>query len=351
MEETYKIDLKDRKILYELDLNCRQSLTRVGKKVGLKKDVVSYRIKNLQDAGVIINYFTDIDTFRLGYNVFRIYINFQYVTSDIKEKIIQYFVDYKYSWVVATIKAEIDLDIVIWAKDIFEFYQFWEKTLDKYEDYFAKYAISIYIKAHVYKKSYLLPVENAEDDREIYNMNCGGKSVEIDETDYKLLNELAVNARAPLIELSEKLGCSSQTINYRINNLVKSGVIRGFRVNLNYSKLGLQNFKVDIYLKDHKLKKPVLDYLKNKSYLEYMNLAIGWADLEPEFVVKNFDDLIKILEEINTRFSGVIKKQSFFITEKMYNITTLWTNWNLIDNQLLKLVITKNLYFMVTTFD
>jgi DNA-binding Lrp family transcriptional regulator len=313
-----KIDLKDRKILYELDLDARQSLTQIGKKVGLKKDVISYRIKRLQDEGIIKNFFTDIDTFRLGYNVFRIYINFQYVTTQVKEEIIQYFVNNKNSWVVNSIKTEIDLAVVMWIEDIYEFYQFWEKTLDLYEDYFAKYAISIYIKAHVYKKSYLLLDESVGSDREIYYMNCGGKSVNMDEIDYNLLNEIAVDARAPLIELAEKLGCSSQTVNYRINNLVKSGVIRAFRVNLDLSKLGLQGFKVDIYLKDHKLKKPVFDYLKDKPYLEYMNLAIGWADLEPEFVVKNFDELLKILEEINTKFSGAIKKQSFFIIEKMY---------------------------------
>jgi len=320
MEKSYKIDLKDRKILYELDLNCRQSNAQIGKKVGLGRDVVAYRIKKLEDEGVIKNFFTDIDTFRLGYNVFRIYINFQYVTQKIKEEIIKYFVDYKDSWVVATIKAEIDLDVVVWVNDIFEFYQFWEKTLDLYEDYFARYAISIYVKAHVYKKSYLLPNKLAEADREIYSMHCGGRSVEIDEIDYKLLNELAENGRAPLLELAEKLGCSSQTVKYRINNLVKSEVIKGFRVNIDYSKLDLQNFKVDIHLKDHKFKKPIINYLKNRSYLEYMNLAIGWADLEPEFVVKNFDELLKILDEINTKFSGAIKKQSFFITEKMYKL-------------------------------
>lgn len=320
MGDLLKIDLKDRKILYELDLDARQSLTQIGKKVGLKKDVVSYRIKRLQDEGIIKNFFTDIDTFRLGYNVFRIYINFQYVTSQIKEEIIQYFVNNKNSWVVKSEKSEIDLAVILWVKDIFEFYQFLEKTLDLYEDFFAKYAISIYIKSHVYKKSYLLPDESVGSNGEIYYMNCGGKSVEIDEVDYTLLNELAVNARSPLIELAEKLGCSSQTVNYRINNLMKSGVVRGFRVNLDLSKLGLQHFKVDIHLKDHKLKKPIFDYLKDKPYLEYMNLTIGWADLEPEFVVKNFDELLKILDEMNTKFSGAIKKQAFFITEKLYKI-------------------------------
>jgi DNA-binding Lrp family transcriptional regulator len=314
----YKIDLKDRKILSELDLDCRQSNAQIGKKVGLKRDVVAYRIKKLQDEGIIKNFYTVIDTFKLGYNVFRLYINFQYVSSDVKEEIIQYFVDHKDSWIVATVKSEIDLDVVLWVKDIFDFYQFWDKTLDKYEDYFAKYSISIYIQAHVYKKSYLLSEEESETDRELFRMNCGGKPVEIDETDHKLLNEVAVNARAPLIELAEKLGCSSQSVNYRIKNLVKSGVIKAFRVDLDLSKLGLQKFKVDIYLKDHKLKTPIFNYLKNKHYLEFMNLAIGWADLEPEFVVKDFDELLKTLDKIDTKFSGAIKKQSFFIAEKFY---------------------------------
>ncbi len=319
----YKIDLKDRKILYELDLNCRQSNSQIGKKVGLNRDVVAYRIKKLQDEGIITNFYTEIDTFRLGYNVFRIYINFQYVTSEIKEKIIKYFVDYKNSWVVATIKSEIDLDVVIWVKDVFEFYQFWEKTLDLYEDYFAKYALSIYIQARVYKKSYLLENNFDKLDRELFKMGCGGEPVKIDELDYNLLNELATNARMPLVELAEKFKCSSQSVNYRIKNLLNSGVIRGFRLNVDLSKLGLKSYKVDIYLKDHKLKKPILSYLQEKSYLEFMNLAIGWSDLEPEFVVKDFDELLDILKEIDEKFSNVIKKHSFFITEKLYKLRCL----------------------------
>jgi len=70
----YKLDLKDRKILYELDLNCRQSNAQIGKKVGLGRDVVAYRINHMQEEGVIKNFWTAINTFKLGYYVFRIYI-------------------------------------------------------------------------------------------------------------------------------------------------------------------------------------------------------------------------------------------------------------------------------------
>ena len=40
------------------------------------------------------DHYTEIDNFKLGYNVLRIYINFQYITYEIKQEIIQYFVDY-----------------------------------------------------------------------------------------------------------------------------------------------------------------------------------------------------------------------------------------------------------------
>ncbi len=313
-----KLDLKDRKILYELDLDCRQSNTHIGKKVGLKKDVVAYRIKKMQDEGVIKNYWAFIDTFRLGYQMFRIYLNFQYVTPKIKEEIIHYFTDYKDSLAVHSLKTEIDLDVIMWVKDIFEFYQFWERTLDKYEDYFSKYSISILTQAVIYKKSFLLG-EN-EDGNVLCYIKCGGKPVEIDETDHHLLNELAVNARIPLIELAEKLCCSSQTVNYRIKNLLKNGIIKAFRVNLDISKLNLLHHKVDIYLKNHKMKKKILDYLQNKPYVEYINLALGWADLEPEFIVKDFNELLKILDEINSQFADVIKKQIFWVVEKTHKI-------------------------------
>ena len=214
----YKIDLKDRKILYELDLNCRQSNSQIGKKVGLKRDIISYRLKKLQDEGIINNFWTFIDTFKLGYDVFRLYINFQYITPKIKEEIIQYFVNYRNSWVVATTKSEIDLDVVIWVKDIFEFYQFWEATLDKYEDYFSKYSISIYIQSVVYKKSYLLPEVTEKSGRIISDMHCGGKSVEIDEINYKIFENTNILEKLYL-ENNDKNNSKIKTVKNDISKL------------------------------------------------------------------------------------------------------------------------------------
>ena len=44
----YKLDKKDKDILYELDLNSRQSFNQIGRKIKLSKEVVQYRIKQLE---------------------------------------------------------------------------------------------------------------------------------------------------------------------------------------------------------------------------------------------------------------------------------------------------------------
>jgi DNA-binding Lrp family transcriptional regulator len=317
-----KIDLKDRKILFELDLNCRQSNTKIGKKVGLKKDVVSYRIKKLEKE-IIKNYYVEYDTFKLGYNVFRLYINFQNVTSLVKEEIVRYFVNHKNIWSVGTARSEFDLFVIIWIEDIYEFYNFWDRTLEKYEEYFEKFTISIYVKAYAYKKSFLIDDILKKDNRELFNMICGGTQIKIDGVDYRLLNEISENARAPLIELADKIGCSSQNINYRLKNLIKSGIIKAFRVNLNLSNLGLHHYKLDIYLRNHRFKKQMINFLSTKPNLLYMNLAVGWADLEPELVVRNTDELIGIMDEIKEKFPNTIKKQNFWMVEKIYKLRCL----------------------------
>jgi Lrp/AsnC family leucine-responsive transcriptional regulator len=312
------IDLKDRKILYELDLDCRQSNTQIGKKVGLKKDVVSYRIKRMQDDGIIKNFWTAINTFKLGYNVFRVYITLQYGSQNVKNEIIQHFMNYKNTWAVKSHKGEINLAVIVWSKNNFEFYQFWDETLDKYEEYFAKAIVSVYVQAFCYKKSFLLSDHYDKSDREMYRLTCGEEPVTIDQVDYNLLNEIAIHARRSLIEIAEKLHCSSQSINYRLKNLIKSGVIQAFRVGVDYSKLDLQHFKVDIFLKEHNKRKIIWTFLKDKSYFEYLNVSVGWCDLEPEFVVKNVDELDIIFDEIDKRFPGSIKKWNFWITEESY---------------------------------
>ena len=56
-----KLDLLDRKILYELDRNSRRSASEIAKKVRVHRNVVNFRINRLIEKGIIREFVTIIN--------------------------------------------------------------------------------------------------------------------------------------------------------------------------------------------------------------------------------------------------------------------------------------------------
>ncbi|MCR4335813.1 MAG: Lrp/AsnC family transcriptional regulator, partial [archaeon] len=77
MGKVVDLDLLDRKILYELDIDSRQPLAELAKKVGKSRNVVEYRINKLQKDGVIKNFVTLLDAGRLGLTIWNVYLELQ----------------------------------------------------------------------------------------------------------------------------------------------------------------------------------------------------------------------------------------------------------------------------------
>ena len=66
------IDTIDKKLLFELNLNCRKSNTELGKKLRISKQVVNYRINQLEKKEILRSYHALIDWQKLGFNAIRI---------------------------------------------------------------------------------------------------------------------------------------------------------------------------------------------------------------------------------------------------------------------------------------
>jgi Lrp/AsnC family leucine-responsive transcriptional regulator len=306
-----KLDLKDRKILFHLDLDSRQSFSQIGKEVGLSKDVVAYRVKKLQEKEVIQHFITQYDYLKLGYTALRFYFKFQYVTPEIKKEIIDFFINYENSTVVSTVEGSYDLVVIILVKKVSDFYPFWQKTLEQYSEYFSERIYSNYVGATFYKKSFLLDKID-ETGREISTR--GYKDVTFDDLDFNIIKLLSYNSRLPTIEIADKLKTSTNTVVRRINRLINSGIIIYFSLNLNLEKLGFHEFKVDFFLKDYNLKYKVIKFLEKNPYLTYVDHTIDYADLEVELFLKNINHLHQFIEDVLTRFPRGIRNYKYFQT-------------------------------------
>jgi Lrp/AsnC family leucine-responsive transcriptional regulator len=63
------LDKKDRLIINALQQDARQSLSALGKQIGLSQPAVSERVKKLEDAGVICGYSARIDLRAIGFRL------------------------------------------------------------------------------------------------------------------------------------------------------------------------------------------------------------------------------------------------------------------------------------------
>ena len=61
-------------ILSELDMDARQPISAIAKKVGLSKEVVNYRIKQLEKKKVIREYYTVLNITKLGLIFCRLFM-------------------------------------------------------------------------------------------------------------------------------------------------------------------------------------------------------------------------------------------------------------------------------------
>src|SRR3989344_7534580 len=128
---TYKLDKKDRLILYQLDLDSRQSFNQIAKKVKLSREVVQYRVKQLEKNGIVKGYQTLIDVSKLGYLNCRFFIKFQKDTPEEELKIIEYYKNHPKFWWVDSIDGFRDLGIACWVKDMYEFYEIKEDLIKR----------------------------------------------------------------------------------------------------------------------------------------------------------------------------------------------------------------------------
>ena len=86
----YKLDLVNKKILYELDKNARISDSQLAKKVNRSREAVRNRIKKLQDDGIILNFITSINPSKVGCMFFKMYFQLANIPEE-REKFYEYF--------------------------------------------------------------------------------------------------------------------------------------------------------------------------------------------------------------------------------------------------------------------
>lgn len=258
-----KLDLRDYKILSELDSDSKTSYNQIGKKLKLSPSVVERRIKNLIKKGIILDFKSVINYKKLGWTYYSIYSRFQNINKEQKEAVIKYLKNHPLSGQVLLCDGRWQLVYGFFAKDIFQLTEELKKFNNLFGDFFSETEKIIHIGSHHYYRGYLL---NKEIPREL-EPYLGGQetTLKLDRELYNLLNLIRQDARMPIIKLIENMKLSIDQIRYKLKILNKEKILVGSWLHLNPTKLNLNFYRVLLKLKN-------LDERKEKEFLSFLNL-------------------------------------------------------------------------------
>ncbi|MBI4980589.1 Lrp/AsnC family transcriptional regulator [Candidatus Woesearchaeota archaeon] len=300
------LDLKDRKLLYELDCNSRQTIQQLAKKIGLSKDAIKYRINRLFKDEIIKSFNAVIDTGKLGFTSFRFFIKF-YQLSPEKEKEILAFLQ-KNKNLVWFVQVEGNWDINTWFlyKSLEEMNSFWTELLTKYNNFIERREFGIYSNVTYFSRAYLLKSE-----KNIFSMPVISlpKEEKIDKSDLKIIELLSKNARMSIVDISQETGLTPKTIINKIKRLEKEKIIVGYRAEFNIEKLGLKYYKIHIttFNTTSEKIKQLKQYIQQNPNIIYHDEVLGGYDIEIEIQIENEHKLRELIENIRERFSDIIK--------------------------------------------
>lgn len=296
------LDSVDRKLLFELNWNCRQSNTRLGKKLRVSKQVIGYRISQLEKNKHLLAYSPLIDWRKLGYNAIRVYLKWKNINKRIEEEIYASMKkDDFFMWTV-NLEGEFDLAFYIWVKDFLEFSEKWFNFLSKHKKFILKQEICESVNMVFFPMKPL--IEKFVPEEKIIG---AGKPVEFDKKDLEILRALNENSRMPIVEISKKIKLTPKAVICRIKQLEKKGIILGYNAFINYNKLGYDFYKADFYLNDLSRTKEMLDFARKHKNIVYLMRTIGGPDYEIEAMVSNASELTKLINEIREKFSECIE--------------------------------------------
>lgn len=302
------LDMKDRRLLYELDLDCRQSASKIAKKIGLSPLGVNYRIKRLEREGIITQYQLVVNLYKLNIMQFKICLSLQHITSEALDDILQRLKRLQSVKWIASCKGTFDLIIALETDSLANVDALKDETLSMFSGYVLEKSISILIEAQTYNRDFLID-DNSLLKRSRIIMKRDTPFA-LDDIDIKILRSLSENARKPILDIASELGSTARIIGYRMRQLEREKVILGYKLALNHEMLGIHFHKAFIYLDDATPMRlnPLLGYLQQQRNVTHHVKVLGNWDLEPEFETYSEEEFNTALKDMKDEFHDIIKK-------------------------------------------
>ncbi len=303
------LSLKERTILYKLDLNSRQPYSRLAKELGIGKDALAARVRDLEARGFIKGFITMINPNKFGRMSCRFIVSLHNTTPEIEEEIGEFLVKTKETPWIVRVEGGWDFEIWYLCESVNDAHAFWGRFEAKFGNYVESMKFSIWMSVKYFGRAFLLD-NHLSQIRE--QLASGPQKLKITKTDFEILKLLVFNARIPIFEIAQRLGISTKTVTKRMRRLEEKGVVVGYRLAFGLDKLAIQYYNVHLKLQnmDKNKEKEFLEYVYCHPNVVYDNVILGGEGYALSVQTFSQSELRSLINGLKKRFGPHIRKYS-----------------------------------------
>lgn len=143
------------------------------------------------------------------------------------------------------------------------------------------------------------------------------KQYELDELDKQILSILMHNSKTPYTDIAKKLFVSGGTIHVRMNKMIEMGIVQGYNLNINYSKLGYDICAfLGIYLDKSSLYDQVARELEKIPEIVSVHYTTGLYSIFAKIICRDTIHLREVLHDKIQKIAGIQRTETFISLEE-----------------------------------
>ncbi len=317
-----RLNLRQKKILKLLSINCRFTNKDIAKSVGISEDAVAYQIDKLIHKENLARYNVQFFFPLLGYEDYHIWIRLK------REEDINKLLKIKKIHSINKSQGKYDLQLLVFSKTKKDFQKALKEikeTVNVAEIKYSKFvgiiksfsniipAIDVNTKIPENSKKFEYVLNSQQ-----YPLGDFSKKFKIGEVDKKIIGQLLKKPRATFQELSQSTKINHETIRYRIKNYVNAQLITNFGIIHDFKKYEL--FSNYFLIKCDKTKlnnKDFARFLNSKTNIFYSPKLEGDYDFIVYVVSENPSELGEINNEIRKALGDSIIEMDLLFVDKI----------------------------------
>lgn len=290
---------KDYQILASIIEDSRIPLTKLAKKTRLSREVVQYRLKNLEKS-IIINYEARINLSCFSTSIYTIYLNISGVERGEAVKKLKSLAGIHW---IGNSAGRWNFIITFSVSNKNSLSQFLEQLSNIFENKFFQYTLLQHLNE--YKDTFGGLFGRKEN---IISEKRNNENIELDELDREIIKELTINCRISNAEIAEKLKVTRETIRTRIKFLENKEIILNYRTIIRPQALNLENYMVMIKCKpDSKSTSELSSFLTSCSQCSYVCTTAGEFQIITDISFLSIKEMDSFISNLNKRFPELIQ--------------------------------------------